>query len=176
MKHKDTWNTITSLHTFKYVKCKYAGLKIAVCDLGKIQSGVWLNKNLSDKTRKYFLIYLHPKIYLLLVPAHRVLPQFFLPFPSKSATLPLVPPHPGASSHFKIRSGLTHWGQKRQLSATYASGAADQPCMLFVWWLSLLGLPGIHSSQHSFSSCGVAFSLRAFNLPLTLPQGHRTSL
>jgi hypothetical protein len=55
---------------------------------------------------------------------------------------------PGASSLYRIRYILFHWGHTRQSSATYVvveggAGAQTSSCMLFVWWFSFWEFWGV---------------------------------
>ena len=111
-------------------------------------------------------IYLHPKCFPLLGP------------PSLSSSL-MTPPlclwegaHTHAHAHvylplwasslYRIRHILSHWGQTRQSSATYVPGAMDHP-MYALWWLSLWELWGVHVNWYCCSSYGVVIPFSSFS-------------
>lgn len=106
-------------------------------------------------------LYLHLKCYLPSLPGapHRAPPPFphppfLLPF-ERAASQPEDLPHPCASSLYRIKHLISHWGQTSQTS--------EQPVYVLCWWLSLWEIPEIHINWHCWSCCRVAISLKAFN-------------
>ena len=137
-------------------------------------------------TRLFFklncFIYLHSNC----CPSSQLHPQNFSPHPSlpfvSERVLPPTPanyafphpasPFPGASSLYRIRCILSHWGQTRQSSATYKPGRAvcvcvcvcvwwANPCILFDWWLGLWEFWGDQVSYCSYY--GVAIPFKSFH-------------
>jgi hypothetical protein len=116
-------------------------------------------------------------IYIQTLPFHH--PQSSLPHPSSPLPLrgcsspphtpPKASPFSGASSLYRIWGILSHGGQTRQYSATYALGAMDQP-MHALWLVAQsLGAPRGLVSWHCWSSYALPFPSAPSILPLTLP-------
>lgn len=66
------------------------------------------------------------------------LPQFSCLLRLWEGASPQISQHPGASSLYKIRHILPHWGQTRHPHATYVSGASDPP-VDGLWLVSVSG-------------------------------------
>jgi hypothetical protein len=96
-------------------------------------------------------------------PLAEFLPDPFVPLPLRGCSPPPVSLHPGASSLYKIRYILSHWGQTRQSSATYVSVALDQP--MWALWLvaQSLELTRVQVNWHCWSSYGVATPFSSFS-------------
>jgi hypothetical protein len=86
-------------------------------------------------------------------------------------------PFPGASSLYKIRNILSHWGQTRQSSTIYVWGggrggvgeAWTSSCILFGWWLHLWEVKGFWLVDTVVLCTGLASLSILSVLPLILP-------
>ena len=121
-----------------------------------------------------YFIYL---VFQILHPSLTLLPELFTPSPllfaSESLSLsthPHIPPlkpaaptashFPEASSFYRTRCILTHWGQIKQSSGT----DVYQPFMLFDWWFRLWELWRIRFNWYCYFSYGVCMPLSSFSL------------
>jgi hypothetical protein len=93
------------------------------------------------------------------------LPSSLLPFTSERADFLWCPP----TLVHQVSAGLSTSSSPTEARCGspllhMCQGPWTRECMLFGWWLSLREFPEVQVTWHCWSSCGVANSLKAFNL------------